>query len=462
MEHADRIIVIVLDSVRADALKKTTAPNLTTRVDRDWLAYENAFASAPWTLPSHASIFTGQLPREHGATAHKKYLSTRGPTIAEWFASKGYHTRLLSNNPFLSETFGMTDGFEEVVLHLDTKLRPDATGIWVTDILERSDNWTETVQTLLASGNRWTPVNLLYELLTLKTELIGPVDDGANRTINYYLENDVESPEFVFFNFMEPHIKYEPPEPFRSQQTPSGVTDQEIYSVNQEPWDFILGKTDTDFDILQGLYDGEIAYLDSQLDRFFQQLESEGVLDESLIVLCGDHGDHFGEHGFQGHAGSLHRELLHVPLFLRFPGGEYGGESLTHPVSLRQLFTSLLEWMEIDVHESPTIPDPLPRPGESASNAGVIAEYMGVQDLNVDSEALKRFDYRRTSILTEDGSLIESANGVEFQTGEIDTTNLIEKKERILADVPDNVSDREEGKLPSSVWDRLEAAGYIQ
>ncbi|MUV88834.1 sulfatase-like hydrolase/transferase [Halapricum sp. CBA1109] len=462
MDHADRVVLIVLDSVRADALTETTAPNLTARVDSDWLTYENAISPAPWTLPAHASIYTGRLPREHGATAHNKYLSTDHPTLASQFEAAGYHTRLFSNNPFLSETFGMVEGFEEVVLHLDTKLRPDATGLWVADILDRSDSWTETVRTLLASGNRWTPVNLLYELLTLKTDRVGPADDGAERTVDYYLGNDSDGPEFTLCNFMEAHLPYDPPEPFRSRHLPDGATEDDAASVNQEPWDYVLGERDTDFAVLRGLYEGEIATLDAQLERLFEGLEADGALVESLIVVCGDHGDHFGEHGLQGHAGSLHRELLDVPLFVRFPGGEHGGESVSETVSLRQLYSSLLQWTDTPTPEAERAPDPLPMPGEPSTQEGVVAEYMGVQDIDVDPRALEAYDYRRTSVLTADSELIESDDGVDYHDGPTDAETLRGLKSEILDGVPDTVSTGRDGDVPASVRERLEATGYVQ
>jgi len=456
------ILVIVLDSVRADALTELTAPNLMARVDSDWLTYENAVTPAPWTLPAHASIYTGQLPREHGATAHNKYLSTEAPTLSERIAAAGYHTRLLSNNPFLSEAFGMTDGFEEAVLHLDTKLRPDETGIWVADILDRSDSWTETVRTLVANGNRWTPVNLLYELLTLRTDRIGPDDDGAARAVDYFLQQDDDGPTFTLCNFMEAHLPYDPPEPFRSAHLPDGATEADTQSVNQEPWDYVLGERDTDFDVLRGLYEGEIATLDAQLERLFSQLEAEGRLSESLIVVCGDHGDHFGEHGFQGHAGSLHRELLDVPLFVRFPKGNYGGERVSHTVSLRQLFASLLEWTDAPTPDYSRVPEPLPLPGETPAREGVVAEYMGVQDIDVDQAVLENYDYRRTSVLTADSELIESDDGIDHHSGPTDVETLENVKSEILDGVPDTVSTGRDGEIPASVRERLEATGYVQ
>jgi hypothetical protein len=87
---------------------------------------------------------------------------------------------------------------------------------------------------------------------------------------------------------------------------------------------------------------------------------------------------------------------------------------------------------------------------------------MGVQDIDVKAEALNRYDYRRTSVLTDEGSLIESAEGVEFKTGDIEVEDLLELKENLLQTVPDTVRTDNSNDIPPSVRDRLEATGYIQ
>ena len=109
-------------------------------------------------------------------------------------------------------------------------------------------------------------------------------------------------PFFLFLHIYEPHLPYEPPEPFRSR----------------------YGAT----------YDGEVAASDGIVGEFLGQLKRDGIYDRAIILLVSDHGEGLGDHGEQEHGILLYREVLHVPLLLKLPGSRHAGTRVKEPVGL--------------------------------------------------------------------------------------------------------------------------------
>lgn len=452
------ILFLMLDSVRKDAVTERTMPRLMDRFNHNWVSYESAFASAPWTLPSHASIFTGKLPREHTATAHSKFLPNEFRTLAEDFSERDYHTRLISNNMYLSSTFGMDRGFDQVLMELETKIYPDETGMFLRERLKKSDSPLEALSDFISEGGPKALVNLVYKYLQLLSDHIGPADTGASKMIEYFLKQPSTTSEFTFFNFMEAHLPYEPPEPFKSDFCPPGYTVKELKEINQNQWDYLLGKSDTDFQGLEALYHASVAYLDEKLDFLLDELSRQDRLKDTIVVLCGDHGDHFGEHGMQGHVGSLYKELTHVPLYIRFPQARDGGEIVNDTVSLRQLYASLVDWSGGDSSLTEGISSSLPTPTHSGESGPAIAEYMGVQDLNVPEEGMSKYDRRLTALYDAQGYIVTSDTGIVHEEGNSDESLI----DSLLEDVPDNIDNTGNRDIPDDVKDRLKAVGYVQ
>ena len=133
-----------------------------------------------------------------------------------------------------------------------------------------------------------------------------------------WLERRDTRPFFAFLNYYDAHVPYESPREFR----------QKFQSA----------------DPAMAGYDAAIAYLDHELDRLFTELQRRGELDNTIVMVTSDHGEHFGEHGLRAHANSLYLPLLHVPLLVW--GGTAGIPAdvrVTAPVSLRDLPNTVLE-----------------------------------------------------------------------------------------------------------------------
>ncbi|MFC1980593.1 sulfatase, partial [Chloroflexota bacterium] len=248
------ILWIVMDTVRADHLScydyhRNTTPNI-DRVASEGILFENAISAAPWTLPSHASMFTGLFPSKHGADTEHRRLDDDFQTIAEVLRSYGYRTFGYSNNSMaVNERVNLNQGF---------------------DIFE---------VTTMGKDKVWVSTELADKL---KVNIARPevhdfvlMDDGAretNEVVKRWIADahQAETPFFVFINYMEAHGPYYPPESYARPFLGEGVSWAEAMSVNQDCRRYITGQVEMgaeDFEILRALYDGEISYLDFRMGQ---------------------------------------------------------------------------------------------------------------------------------------------------------------------------------------------------
>lgn len=290
------VLLLVLDTVRSDHLScygyhRPTSPNLDRLADEGVL-FETTLATGTWTLPSHASIFTGMYPSKHGAHNKHQYLNERYTTCGEFLQNQGYRTACFSNNPFVSQKDGIGRGFEE--FH----------ELWIASGLLGS----------------WSKAKKVFK------KMIGKHDKGAQAltlSIINWLENYTKDrPFFIFTNYLEAHLEYVPPKPYDTRFLQIGTSLRRARRVNQDPVAYNgrkVSMSKEDFDILYSLYDGEIAYQDYWLGVLFDYLREHNLIDDTVVIVTSDHGDNIGEHGLMGHEFSLSEQLLHVPLIIRYP-----------------------------------------------------------------------------------------------------------------------------------------------
>jgi arylsulfatase A-like enzyme len=277
------VLLIILDTVRVDRLGCYGSDmGLTPEIDafaESAVRFERAFSQAPWTLPSVATLYTSQYPVQHGAGGrYGKFekLSPELPTIAEVFRDAGYDTAAIINVLFMTETFGMTRGF----LHVDAE-GPDSN--------EGARPATETTDAALA-----------------------------------WLDRKRERPFFMLVHYFDPHLVYDPPQPFRERfADPQDRQSTDIlFGTRREMIALRSGAIDLPRDLmgrLERLYNAEIAYMDSQVGRLLDGLRERGLDERTVVVICSDHGEEFLEHGGFEHGHALYDELLHVPLLIRTP-----------------------------------------------------------------------------------------------------------------------------------------------
>ncbi len=277
---ANHLLLVVLDTLRADHLspygyERITTPGLDDYVGRHFTRYQNARSTSPWTLPSHASLFTGLYPAEHGCAypgVAAQQLRKDVRTLAEILRDAGYQTAAISaNDVYLRPRFGLDRGFE----HFD-----DRVGGAVGDTLP----FAQLLGLHLRAGH------LNYR--TGKT-----ITDLALK----WLDERRKGPFFLMLNYMDVHTPNIPAPPY------------DRAFGEEQPRD----PLQPGFDLAALLYDRELLYLDHHLTRLLRSLEERGLFDSTSIIITADHGEGLGEHGMPRHGGGLYESLVRVPLYVK-------------------------------------------------------------------------------------------------------------------------------------------------
>ncbi len=342
--RADRpnVCLVVLDTARSVDVGPEVTPTL-ARLGEEGTRFERAFSTAPWTVPSHASLFTGTYPSEHGTHGGHPSLDDRLRTLPEAFADAGYETVGVSNNTWITEEFGFDRGFDELrrgwqFLQSDTDMGTVVRGECLSEKIRAARD------RLFDGSPLVNLTNVLY------SELVQPAgDDGAARSVDWigeWLDSRSDAdPFFCFCNIIEPHVVYDPPREYAERFLPSDSDYESATAIRQDPRAYDCGDyelTEADFEQLRGLYRGSLAYADDQLARLRRTLVDAGEWERTLVVICGDHGEHIGEHGFFGHQYNLYDTLLSVPLVIC--GGPFSdGEPRADLVQLLDLPETLLD-----------------------------------------------------------------------------------------------------------------------
>jgi tetratricopeptide (TPR) repeat protein len=259
------VVLISIDTLRADHLPAYGYRGVETpHIDRlrgDSILFENAYSHCPLTLPSHVSLLTGTLPPEHGVRDNLGYSydAAAHPGLPALLKAAGYKTGAFVSAYVLRGATGLSSSFDTYDDEVDVPRVVESAAL-----AQRSGRVTEQ----RAEG-------------FLKT---------------------VRPPFFLFFHIYEPHLPYDPPEPFKSR--------------------FALP------------YDGEIATADAIVGDLLDALGRSGLYEGSLVILLSDHGEGLSDHGEADHGILLYREVLRVPLLLKLPGSGRGGETIKRPVGL--------------------------------------------------------------------------------------------------------------------------------
>lgn len=345
------ILLVVLDTARASRVHDADLmPNL-NRFASEAATFDHAYTTAPWSLPSHASLFTGQYTSDHRTHADNPQFEPETPTLATRLQEAGYETLAFSNNFWVSPSFGFDTGFDEY--RVGWELFDGGEGFAEVG-KEHSDipgQLRAFAPKLFSRNGLKTMANALF-LVTLWDRF----DSGAWRTTrraNKWIESS-DDPFFMFLNYHEPHLDYDPPRGYAAEVAPEGMTPPDAGDVNQDAWGFVTGEVEmdeSDFERLRTLYDAELRYLDTRLGSLFDTLESEGKLSDTLVVVTSDHGENLGDHDLMAHQYCLYDTLLHVPLIVRGPGVEPGLRDGL--VELRDLYETLLETAGLETEVAP-------------------------------------------------------------------------------------------------------------
>ena len=331
------VLFLVLDTVRAKSLSlygygRKTTPRLEQLAARG-VRFDNARSTAPWTLPSHASMFTGLWPHEM-FTHPDQPLDPGFPTLAGALAAKGYATGgFVANTYYCNAGFGLANGFDH---YEDFYAVQDASPL---EIVRNS----ELGRRLIAlTGNEHS----------LRPD--GRKDaDRVSQDFLRWAETRKDRPFFAFLNYFDAHVPYQVPDHSdicHFGLVPESAEDAHTLASWQKRNDHVASARE--IELARDAYDDCIAYLDAALGRLFDEMGRRGLLENTLVVVTADHGEQIGEHGLYGHGRSLYREELHVPLLIVQPGRTPAGAVVAEPVSLRDLPATVLGMLGVEAETS--------------------------------------------------------------------------------------------------------------
>ena len=284
------IVLVSIDTLRADRL--SLMPHLQA-LAAEGTDCVDATAAAPWTLPSHASIFTSMLPFDHGVQWTSNQIARRRSLVTERLQDAGYRTAAFTGASYVSGGFGFSQGFE---------------------VYEDHDEWKE-------GGSHAIFGNALKWVRRMRGR-----------------------PFFLFVHTYEPHFPYMHAEGVTVPRgkLPPGFTVDQVEAVYRG--DLKLGEEERRY--VKALYDSGVRATDAHVGAFLSTLRSEEILDDAVLVVLSDHGEDLWDHvesRSPGHGHSLYQELVHVPLIFRAPGRVLAGRRLTTPVSLLDVAPTLLD-----------------------------------------------------------------------------------------------------------------------
>jgi arylsulfatase A-like enzyme len=335
--EASNILLIVLDTVRADHLSlygyyRPTTPNL-DRLAQRGIRFAEARAAAPWTLPSHAAMFTGRVPHDL-ITEWSTPLRGNFPTLAEYLGARGYATAgFVGNVLYCSYATGLDRGFTHYEDYVLGKLAALQNAGLIDYAIKAFNQLTHDVTSgpvaALRDGiNHWCVADERKSAASI------------NRSFLEWLSRRPSTgrPFFVFLNYMDTHASYLPPAGATHRFGSYPQTPDEVDIVYRQ-WALLDKSRIPQRYVALGLdsYDDCLGYLDDQLGLLLGELERQGTLGNTLVIVTSDHGEGFGEHGLFDHGKSLYRTEIHVPLLIVLPGGGRNPVVVREPVSLQDL-----------------------------------------------------------------------------------------------------------------------------
>jgi choline-sulfatase len=380
------VILISVDTLRADHLpaygyKDVATPNIDA-LAADGMLFANAWSHCPMTLPSHLTMLTGLLPTEHGVRNNLgfRFDAAKQPTIASLLHAHGYATGAAVSSYVLRGDTGLRGAFD-----------------WYDDAID------------IGQGSAFADYQRGGDVTVARAEEWV----GANAS----------RPFFLFLHLYEPHVPYDPPEPFRGRYA--------------------------------NAYDGEIATADALIGRVVQFLKSRGLYDRAIIVFTSDHGEGLGEHGEQQHSILLYREAIQVPLIVKLPASQRHGERIAANAALVDIAPTLASLTGVSLPQTHASSSLLALPKTRDVYGETIYPYLQLGWSDLRSMIDDRYHY------------IDSPRPELYALDDVrETKNIIDSERRAAADFRAKLAHYPAANAVAPIVDReaaakLAAIGYV-
>jgi arylsulfatase A-like enzyme len=340
------VLLVVMDTVAAEhlGLHGYARPTSTTLVElaERGIRFDSARSASSWTLSSHATMFTGRWLHELSA-GWLTPLDGTYPTLAAYLGSRSYATAgFTANNAYCARDSGLARGFT----HYQDFIFPELTCFKMAALVNRTLAGMQSVGDFLETDLQFSGFRpyLKYLWRLLDTDRKGAA--VINREFIDWLaqRRQPERPFFAFLNYYDAHSPY--------QLTPGRIHRFGAVAADNSQRDLIQRWAELDKSVLSppqiefavNAYDECIADLDEQLGVLFDELERQGILERTWLIIAADHGESFGEHpGVFIHGTSLYQTEVHVPLVIVPPGGTASKRVVTETVSLRDLAATVVD-----------------------------------------------------------------------------------------------------------------------
>jgi arylsulfatase A-like enzyme len=339
------VVLISLDTLRADHLSsygygRQTSPRLDA-LAAEGVLFEEACSSSSWTLPAHMTMLTGLPVSVHGACDDRLWARSdsagqplpvplRGTFLSEHLRAAGYATAGFYSWKYLEPQFGFGPGFDDYERLGHTFYSHPIVGPQVEEAIAARDKdeyerLERTYPELFEDGHPTAPEVIDRGLAWLEERL-----------------GDNEQPLFLFLHLFDIHDPYTPPPPYdrRFDADYQGPIDGRRITSPDSPVHGAMPARDLEH--LIALYDGGIAWVDSEVGRFLDGLDELGVEENTLVIVTSDHGEEFFEHGHKTHRRQLYPESIQVPLIMRWPGTLPAARRIAGPVGLVDIAPTIL------------------------------------------------------------------------------------------------------------------------
>jgi len=342
LSNIKRVFLITVDCLRGDYVGCIGGGSLTPNIDRlarDSVVFTRAFANGPGTNQSFPAILTSTYFLMHGGMRLLPYYTT----LAESLTRHGFRTVAFHSNPFLSKNLGWDRGFSEFYDFMEMLKSPSASvarSSWSSKILK-------SINKLIGVLDNKKVQSIMRRFYYWWSEFKIPYVEGSelNKYVVRWINNHKRENFFLWMHYMDPHRPYVPP--------PHYLIDE--YGTRKEAFMFDVfidpkisqgSVCEEELKKLMKLYKGEVKYVDECIGSFISFLKDEKLLDNSLFILTGDHGEAFMEHGELAHSYKiLYNEVIHVPLIIY--GLNHGSKVIENTVQLLDVSPTILDVLRI-------------------------------------------------------------------------------------------------------------------
>lgn len=426
------IAVVVLDTLRKDFFDEHFG----------WLPgihFDYAWTTSHYTIPTHATMFTGKYASEIGVGAKGEYFDCPNSVLAEILSEHGYTTNSISANILLSPMNNFDRGFDKwQYIGRANSLRKEVfdwgEGEFGTEFGEGFTKFTNIVHKFLTGDSDIIPsLKFAYRLRTNNIH-------GSKEAVSFLKRHIPDSKEFLFINLMEAHGPYIAPEEYR-------CVDYDALDETREDY----------YDLIKIAYEDCVRFLSTIYERIFHILKE----DFDYIITVSDHGELLGEYNKTGHWYGLYPELTHIPLCIY--DGRDEVQTVDKPVSTIDVFKTILSLADIEGYQD--------RRGQALIDgpepAYYLTEYHGLREGRIErlsregkSKEIPMYENELTGLVAPPSYYgYETIEG--FQSlGTYGEDDPIAEKNRILASM-DSQEMTDETARYDDVRNQLRSLGYL-